>query len=58
MSSQLLTLQDYVRQLYGSLLIKLAKKKLNHSTLVAGTAMPGHCCHPDRVYSLLALSAL
>jgi hypothetical protein len=40
LSSQLTTLPDYVRQLYGSLLIKLAKKKLNHATMVAGTSSP------------------
>ena len=35
LSARLLTLQDHVRQLYGALLIKLAKRKSNHSTLVA-----------------------
>ncbi len=36
LSAQLNHLQDYVRQLYGSLLIKLTKKKMNHATIVAG----------------------
>jgi hypothetical protein len=46
LSAQLATLPDYVRQLYGSLLIKLAKKKLNHATMVAGESPARPCALP------------
>ncbi len=43
LSSQLGSLTDYVRQLYGSVLVKLAARKMNHATLVAGTLLQPPC---------------